>query len=276
MPRWTPTVLTYADMKNLCYEAQLKGNYNQSGLISLLRPGFSDDFDGKKIEMHFEDGKTLCCRFSAREVYWAENGGPEHREHAEILPGSEDVYLIHFMRTHVVPFEAATLIIDCKTCLVTWIHDELGTIHANRDVERTVRFGWIGERPEKLHCLDDGMVGSVIDWKFADHVIVHSMYESSNCCAFVSPAPPSVPEWAGFFTTFNPSKYVRIRENYFAISFRAPGTTGMEVTMLMDLCRLKAVGSVFGVDDKDQLRSYTFGAQGAFADVGFVGRYAIE
>ena len=50
----------------------------------------------------------------------------------------------------------------------------------------------------------------------------------------------------------------------------------MEGDMLMDLEHMTGVGSVFGIDNKDSLRSYTFGGRGAYADVAFVGHYTVE
>lgn len=276
MPRWIPTLLTFSDIRRICQESSADPGLHQSGMISSLKPELSADLNGKEFDFTFSDGTVLHYLFQDKTADWNDGSRSGH-ETVEVMPSTaEGVYLIHHLRTDQVPYGASTLIFDLKSNLVTFIRDELGTVHANRDVEREVLFGWSGQNQSETHQFSEKLVGNVIDWKFADQVKIHSMYEATNCCAFVSPPPPQVPEWEQYFITFNPSKYIRIRENLFAISFCAPGSSGMETTMLIDLEKMTAVGATFGIDSADRLRSYCFGAKGAHAPVGFIGHYSID
>jgi hypothetical protein len=153
----------------------------------------------------------------------------------------------------------------------------LGTVYSNRDVCRKVLFGALeNANVIRRHEMTDELTGKVIDWKFAPGVVIHQLYENRSCCAFVSPPPAAAPDWAVFFSTFNPTQYVKIRDNLYLLSFYAPGSSGMEVSMLMDLNAMAQVGAAFGIDPSDTLRSYTFGGVGAWADPAFIGRYNIE
>jgi hypothetical protein len=275
MPINIPTILTMADMQRIC-RAATPQSLGQSGVISELRPEFSRKLQGSRFTFHYDDGALLHYQFTEDGLSWCEDGGEWHQEACECLESSiEGVYLIHHLRTQVCPYEAATLVLDTRTMLVTWVRDRLGNKNANRDVNRTVVFGAAGETTAR-HAKTDAMVGCVIDWKFANDVIIHSTYETEVCCAFVSPPPAAAPDWQDFFATFNPSRYVQIADGLYLLSFYAPGASGMEVSMLMDLVHMRAVGAAFGVDRTDTLRSYTFGARGARAPLGFIGRYTID
>ena len=80
----------------------------------------------------------------------------------------------------------------------------------------------------------------------------------------------------GFLPTLNPARYVRIAEDLYLVSFYAPRASGMEVSMLIDLKALRALGAAFGLDSTDKFCSYTFGAKGAFAQLGFLGLYTVN
>ena len=152
----------------------------------------------------------------------------------------------------------------------------MGTVHSNRDVKRILKHGYIGDaQPSQRHAKTDELVGAILDWRLADDVVFHAMYETVQCCAFVSPPPAAAPDWSGFFPTFNPAKYRKIADSLYLVTFTAPSSSGMEASMLMDLKRMRAIGSVFGIDMTDTLRSYTFGAHGAHAAIGFIGKYNI-
>lgn len=176
-----------------------------------------------------------------------------------------------------MPYAAATIVIDLPNASVTYVDMALGTVKSNRDVLRTVRFGTIGDAAaDCVHALTDELTGVVMDWKFAEGAIIHQMYENWSCCEFVSPPPVDALEWREFFLTFNPTKYVKIQDKLYLISFFAPGSSGAAADMLMDLNTMTCVGSFFGIDNQDTLRSYTFGGRGAYADVAFIGRYTVE
>jgi hypothetical protein len=275
MPINIPTILTMADMKRIC-RAATPQTLGQSGVISELRPDFSSKLQGCSFTFYLDSGVVLHYQFSDHGLAWREEGGEWREEACDCLESSANgVFLIHHLRTHVCPCEAVTLVLDSRTMLVTWVHDRLGNKNANRDVSRTVVFGAAGETASR-HTRTDELVGTVIDWKFADDVMIHSIYETTTCCAFVSPPPAAAPDWRDFFATFNPARYVRIAESLYLVSFYAPGASGMEVTMLIDLANMRAIGAAFGLDRTDTLRSYTFGARGARATLGFTGRYTID
>ena len=278
MPRNVPTVLTMKDIHNICLKAA-PATLAQSGAISSLRPAFSSKLCTAEIRCSFEDNSVLEYRFSnsKHSLAWREAGGEWHEDACECLESSvENVFLIHHLLTETIPYGAATLVLDLNTSLVTRVEDRIGTIQSNRDVKRTVLCGYIGDtQPSALHTKTDELVGAILDWRFADDVVLHAMYETVQCCAFVSPPPAAAPDWSGFFKTFNPAKYRKIADKLYLISFTAPSTSGMEANMLMDLNRMRAVGSVFGIDMTDTLRSYTFGARGAHAAIGFIGQYNI-
>ena len=278
MPRRVPTVLTMNDIQRICYESTSE-KLTQSGVISSLRPACSTGLRGETFQCLFDNGSSLEFKFSDREyeLSWRENSGEWHEERYECLQSSVDqIFLLHFLRTDSLPYEAETFVLDKRASLVTRVRGQIGTVNANRDIRRTVSFGVIGsEKTAARHTRTDDMVGVVIDWQFADGVTIHCMYETVQCCAFVSPPPVAAPDWYDFFHTFNPSKYVKIADHLYLITFYASGTSGMEVTMLMDLAKMRAVGAVFGIDPTDSLRSYTFGAKGAYAPAAFIGCYTM-
>jgi hypothetical protein len=278
MSRKVPTVLTIKDIETICFQAN-PATLAQSGAISALRPPFSSKLRGTALRCSFDGGSVLEVRFlaSGKGLVWRKEDGEWHEEACECLESSaENVFLVHYLRTDTMPYEAVTLVLDRNTSLVTRVEDRLGTVNSNRDVKRTLAHGYIGDAdPPRRHAKTDELVGVILDWRFADDVVLHAMYETVQCCAFVSPPPAAAPDWYGFFLSFNPTRYRKIAENLYLISFTAPGSSGMEANMLMDLNKMRAVGSVFGIDWTDTLLSYTFGARGAYAAIGFIGRYNV-
>ena len=69
---------------------------------------------------------------------------------------------------------------------------------------------------------------------------------------------------------------MKIAEDLYLVSFDAPHACGMEVSMLMDLRKFRALGAAFGLDAEDRFCSYTFGAKGAYASLGFLGSYTVD
>lgn len=276
MPARRITALTTKDIQKLCFESTV-ADYSSNPIVSPLRPALSKKLAGSELTFCFEDGLQLNYQIGARSVNWQQDGGEWQEEYAECLESSQPgVFLLHHLRTHVNPYEAATLILDTNTCRVTLIYDRLGKKSATRDVNRTVHYGYWGEKPAQLHAVTEDLVGKTIDWKFADDAIIHMGYVNIQCCAFISPVPAALPGWKDYFATFNPARYIRITDNLIAMSFYAPYGSGMEVTMLMDLQNMRAVGACFGIDSTDKFCSCTFGAKGAYAQLGFIGRYTVE
>ena len=277
MPRQVPTVLTMADLRSIC-DAPRPDSYAVSGVISALRPVFSQSLQDSSLCFSLDSGEKRWYRFGETGLSYSADGLQFHKEYAECLESTAaGVYLIHHLRTDVNPCAAVTVVFDSKAGLVTLIEDRLGTVYANRDVCRNVQFGALeGVDTAHRHALTDELTGKVIDWKYAPGVVIHQLYENRSCCAFVSPPPAAAPDWKVFYATFNPTKYVKIRDGLYLLSLYAPGSSGMEVSMLMDLHAMRQVGAAFGIDLTDTLRSYTFGAAGAWADPAFVGRYTIE
>lgn len=275
MPRIVPTVLTMRDIRKLCGTASAAA-CAQSCLSSALRPAMDFSLAGQELRFFLDNGQALTYRFDRQQLAWS-SGGAFHEEYAECFSaGREGLYFVHHMKTDAVPYSAATLVIDLPHASVTYVDMTLGTVKSNRDVQRTVRFGTIGGAAACAHALTDELTGVVIDWMFAEDAIIHQMYENWSCCVFVSPPPAAMLEWSGFFLTFNPTKYVRVQDQLYLISFCAPGSTGAEADMLMDLNTMTCVGSFFGIDYQDALRSYTFGGRGAYAEPAFIGRYTVE
>ncbi len=282
MPAKQTTILTTKDIRERCYAA-VPAEYASDPVISLLRPGFTKKLRGKEFTFCFPDNKKICCRFERDYLEWKENEADSwNEEYCECLESSrEGVFLIHHLRTHVNPFEAATLILDSNTGFVTMIYDKLGKNSGNRDVDRQVLIGSCGCSAEagassSLPEMTDELVGKVIDWKMADDIIIHTYYCNVQCLAFISPIPAKAPGWTDYFKTFNPTKYIKISEKLYVISFYAPWQCGMEVTMLMDLDKMRALGAAFGFDSVDKFSSYTFGAKGAYAELGFIGQYTVN
>lgn len=277
MPRNVPTVLTGKDIETICFKAN-PATLAQSGAISVLRPAFTQTPGAAEYRCAFDGGSVSEYRFTAPgRLAWRENGGTWHEEACECLESSAgNVYLVHFLRTDVLPYGAVTLVLDRNTSLVTRVEDRLGTVHSNHDVKRKLEHGYFGnEDPAGRHAKTEELVGAILDWRFADDAVLHAMYETVQCCAFVSPPADAAPDWYGFFLSFNPTRYRKIAEKLYLVSFTAPGSSGMEANMLMDLRKMRAVGSVFGIDYTDTLRSYTFGARGAGAAIGFIGQYNV-
>jgi hypothetical protein len=277
LPRNIPTVLTMADLGAICNHPPVS-SYNVSGVISPLRPRFTSKLQGKAVCFSLDDGSKRWYKFERDALSFSTDGENFQQEYAESLESTvSGVFLIHHLHTDVVPCAASTLMLDTETALVTLVSDTLGTVYSNRDVNRKVLFGTLeGASGKEPHALTDDLTGRVIDWKYAQNVIVHQMYENRSCCAFVSPPPAAAPDWRVYFATFNPTKYVKIRKNLYLVSFYAPGSSGMEVTMLMDLDAMAQIGAAFGVDMTDTLRSYTFGGVGAWAEAAFRGRFTVE
>ena len=278
MPRKVPTVLTRKDIETICFQAS-PATLAQSGAISALRPAFSQTPGGAAFRCTFDGGSVTEYKFaeSGKRLAWREASGTWREEACECLESSAgNVFLVHFLRTELLPYGAVTLVLDRNASLATRVEARLGTVNSNRDVKRTLEHGYFGDTdPISRHLKTDEMVGAMIDWRFADDVVLHAMYETVQCCAFVSPPPAAAPDWHGFFLTFNPTRYRKIAEKLYLVSFTAPGSSGMEAIMLMDLRKMRAVGSVFGIDDTDTLRSYTFGAKGAYAAISFIGQYNV-
>ena len=276
MPFKRTTVFTRKDIIELCVAANPE-QYLRDPIISDLRPAFSKKLREREFTFLFADGGKIDYRFDRFGVCWREEGEEWNEETAEVLESTRDcVFLLHHLRTQVNPFEAASLVIDTNSNLVTMIYDKIGKASQTRDIDRKVRFGWFGEKPAQLQDLTDELIGKVIDWKYADDIIIHTLYCNVQCLAFISPLPAKAPGWEDYFPTFNPTKYIKIAEELYLDSFYAPHAGGMEVSMLIDLKKMRAVGATFGFDSTDKFCSYTFGAKGAFAQLGFLGLYAVN
>lgn len=277
LPRTIPTVLTTFDLQRICLNPQ-PALYAAAGAAGAQRPDFTARLNGRELCFAMDDGRKLWYAFHGDHLSVGGESAVRREEYAECLASAaEGVYLIHHLNTGSDPCGASTLVYDEKTGLATLVSDTFNTVWADRDVNRTVTFGALdGVGTKERHACTDRLTGTVIDWKYAEGMIIHQLYENRSCCAFVSPPPEAAPEWSVFFSTFNPTKYVQIRENLLLLSFYAPGSSGMEVSALMDLDTMTQVGAVFGIDMTDALRSYTFGANGAWAEVAFVGRYTVE
>ncbi len=275
MPVKRATIFTKKDIEEICFAAS-SAEYTKDPVVSPLRPAFTKKLREKKFCFSFADGGRIEYRFDRFGLAWRE-AGDWNEELADCLESTrEGVFFVHHLRTHINPFEAATLVIDTNTRLVTMIYDKLGKASQTRDVDRDVRFGWWGEKPDELQHLTDELVDKVIDWKLADDILIHSIYCNVECLAFVSPAPAKAPGWADFFPTLNPARYARIAEDLYLVSFYAPRACGMEVSMLIDLKKMRALGAAFGIDATDKFCSYTFGAKGAYAQLGFLGLYTVN
>ncbi len=276
MPYKKTTALTMHDLKARCFAAK-ESDYASDPVISPLRPRFTDKLRDKAFALEFTDGGKLYYRFDRFGLVWSEDGENWEEEKASCLESSRaGVSLVHHLRTHVLPYEAVTLIFDENTGRAVMVYDTFGKASGTRDVNRRVRIGWFGARPDALPEFSDELVGRVIDWKFADDIRIHTIYCNVQCLAFVSPAPEKAPGWADYFDTFNPTRYVKLAEELFLISFYAPFACGMEVSMLLDLRAMRALGAAFGFDSTDKFCSYTFGAKGAFAPMGFLGSYTAD
>lgn len=277
MPAKQYTVLTTKDIIKMCFKSNLTGDYAFDPIVSELRPEFSRKLIGKVFDFCFEDGLKLSYEFGKNSVCMSKNSGEYREEYAEVLESShEGVFLVHHMITSVNPFEGINLIIDLNTNLVSLIYDTIGNYAMTRDVKRNFHFGWIDEKPGTLHYETEEIVHKVIDWKYADNAIIHTAYVNVECVAFTSPPSPVIPGWDGFYPTFVPTRYTHIADDLVLTSMYAPYKSGLEVTMLMDLKKMKAVGCAFGFDACDKFCSYTFGAKGAYAQMGFIGRYTVE
>ena len=277
MPYKRTTVFTRKDLIELCAAADPR-DYTRDPVVSSLRPAFTRDLRDREFAVTFADGGSIRYRFDRFGLAWREPGGDWQEEACQCLASTRPgVYLVHHLRTHLLPYEAATLVIDEKARTFTMVCDRLGKASQTRDVDRAVRPGWFGgEKPDFLPETTEDLVGKVIDWKLSDAVYLHTIYCNSVCLAFGSPAPAEAPGWADFFATFNPTKYVKLGEGLYLTSFYAPWASGMEVTMLLDLDRMRALGAAFGFDSTDKFCSYTFGAKGAYAPMGFLGSFTVE
>ena len=278
MARDLPTWLTLCDLEKICMNAR-RDQFRKSGLISSLRPNFSHDLAGKSVDLIFEDESRISYQFHRDHLVFSQ-GDTSTEEEMEILPSARpNVYLVHHLRTDIIPWQAVTLVLDFDRKSATMLDLKFGTIHSNRDVCRTVRFAGIaGQSSDSsscAHAFTEDLTGVVMDWRFTPEICIHQMYENISCCAFVSPVPDAAPEWSGFFTTFNPTRYIRLADRLYFISFCAPGSTGLEADMLMDLDSMTCTGSAFGIDWMDKLCFYTFGGIGACAEVGFRGQYTV-
>ena len=155
MPAKNITVLTTMDIKNLCFHAVPEA-YASDPVISELRPAFTKKLRERRFCFHFENGSEISYLFDRFGLSWSMDGKEWHEERAECLESTrEGVFLVHHLRTHVNPYEAATLIIDTNTSLVTMIDDKLGKKSGNRDLNRTVLFGYEGEKPAALNAKTD-------------------------------------------------------------------------------------------------------------------------
>ena len=276
MPYKRTTALTMHDIRALCFQAK-ESEYACDPVISELRPRFTKKLRDKAYTLEFSDGGRLFYRFDRFGLSWSEDGESWEEEKAECLESSrENVFLVHHLRTHVNPYEAVTLVLDENTGCAVMVFDKFGKASGTRDVDRKVRIGRFEEKTETLPAFTDELIGKVIDWKFADEIRIHTIYCNVQCLAFVSPAPEKAPGWADYFPTFNPTRYVKLEEGLYLVSFYAPYACGMEVSMLIDLAAMRALGAAFGFDSTDKFCSYTFGAKGAYAPMGFLGSYTVD
>ena len=276
MARKIPKLLTRSDVIKICIVTS-PASYSCSALISPLRPEFDKSLCGRTFTFSFEGDEKRICRFEQQAVLWGCCEESLREEYAEWFkfPNGE-IYFVHHLKTNELPYEAVSFVLDLEKMSVTYIEMKLGTVHSNRDVQRTVKLGTVDGGECCKHEITNDLTGKVIDWKFADGVMMHHMYENISCSEFVSPSPTGPYEWDDFFYTFNPTKYIKVGEKLYLINFYAPGASGCAADMLMDLEKMTCVGAFFGIDSKEIFKSYTFGGKGAYADVAFLGRYTVE
>lgn len=275
MARRIPTLLTAYDIRRICLDSTektleecfiSKKSYNRFDLSGL----------GSACELVFENGEKTHYRFGRDYLEWSTDGSHFHEEKAACTIVEDRYVFLHHMFTDRLPYSAATIVIDLKKEYAVCIDMQLGNIHSDRDVNRAVRYAGLNRACPAMDLLTDEMTGVIVDWKYEEDCRIHSMYENRSCSEFVSYIPEKMPEWEDFFYNFNPTKYVKLDEKTYLISFYAPGMSGVCVNQLMNLDTMKCIGSFWGIDFSDKLRSYMFDGYGAYAETAFVGRYTVD
>lgn len=275
MARRIPTLLTSYDVQRICLNSApqsledcyiSKKSYNRFNLSQF----------GNAFDLEFQDGQKLHYRFGRDYLEWSTDGTNFHEEKAAASVVDDKYIYIHHMFTDKLPYTASTMVIDPSKGYAVCIDMCFGNKYSDRDVNRTVRYAGLNRPCPVEDLLTDELTGAVIDWKYEENCRVHSMYENRSCSEFVSDIPAKMPEWEDFYYTFNPTKYVKLDEKVYLISFYAPGMSGVCVNQLMNLHTMKCIGSFWGIDFTDKLRSYMFDGYGACADVAFIGRYTVD
>lgn len=276
MPAITATALTRKDIIHVLSRITPE-EYSAPPCSLYERKILSNDLVGKNLEIHLPDHQTLCYCFDRKYLTWSEDNKESHEEYYELLKlPNRSVYLLHHLRTHVLPYEAMTLILEPERGQATVVYDRIGKASGTRDVNTKILYGTIGNAGDCHQKETEDLVCKTIDWKYGENAIIHTSYVNCECLAFTSPAPATMPGWKDYFNTFNPARYISLDQDLMLVSFYAPCASGMEVSMLMDLRDMTALCSAFGFDSTDHFCSNTFTAKGAYASFGFIGRFTIE
>ena len=265
-------VYTLEEIKGFCAATDFEKS-RTSDLISHYRPPFSDAFAGKELRITLDTGETIDYRFAdSHTLSWSADGSPYEEEYYEALESTvKHVYLIHHIRSGVLPFEGVTMVIDTDTELVTLIHLSFGTQESDINVNGRFCFGYYGQTKPARHTWTDELCGVILDWKYADTFIIRHEYISLD--AMLSPGEPTDDEEAYLFRKVLSASYVKIRSNLYIASFAEDG--GSRFNLLIDLAALRDVGGIFGISEKG-LFSYTIGAVAGRGVFGFSGQYAIS
>ncbi len=266
-------VFTYQELKEMCRTTDLV-KARESWLISHFRPPFTEYFVGKSYTFHFDNGRTLHYRFSdVHTLEWSEDGESFFDEYYEALESTvKGVFLVHHIRRRTLPFPGLTLIIDTERELVTWSDQEFGRADdCDKNVMPQLVFGWYGTPKAARHGFTTELCGAILDWKYSDDFIIRHCYLTPDC--MTSPGAPTDNEDEYLFRKTLPAAYAKVRDGLYIAAFAEDGGSG--VTLLIDLDRLRDVGSFFGMGGDGQLGSYTIGAVAGRGKFGFTGEYSI-
>ena len=148
------------------------------------------------------------------------------------------------------------MIIDTETKLVTWVRLLIGTEIADNCVQSIFLFGSYSDESKELHHYTDEMAGILLNWQYSDEFSIRHEYVTPY--NMLSPGDATADEEEMLFRKTLPTKYVKIRDNLFLVSFIEDG--GSEAALLIDMDCLRDVGAFYGIGE-GKLCSFTIGAK---------------
>ena len=255
--------LSSEEVREICIRDQKEG-LAHAGLGEETRPPLSEKLNGRSFHFKFDDFRDLYYEIlSPKKLRWSENGSWFYDEYCKILQlDQENLFLINHLRSFTFPLESFTIFMDLDNCLVTLIHSFLGASERPREVEREFHFGYADserEIPAQRHEFTRDMTGTAIEWQYdrtgcftAIHTYVSHLFKTD----LIRVNGEDV-ACGGFFCD-----YVKIRENFYIMSWVEQSHIGTEMCTLINLNTLHDVAATFGISLENRLESYTLGAVG--------------
>ncbi len=219
--------------------------YNKSTLSGPYIPADSADWNGQTLVFRGEGRVFRFEILSENELLFSEGDGEPISCWCQIKTMEGVFYFLNHLAPGGDCTRQISLIFDRETGCATLCDAHIGTEFCSFDVEREFLFGRLdGDfAGGPLHGFTNDLIGKAIAWDYGPQTRVtpKHMYTSNLYYSY------SVSTANGAWMASNPANYVKLRDNYYLVSFLEERQTGIQALLLVNLDTLHDIGTFYGV-----------------------------